>query len=279
MSDCVDSIGNCTGPSDDGRPAQCVGPWVEEKHTYVRRYVDATWGVRNKFLDRGQGSAFVDMFAGPGRARIRDTGKFVEGSTFIGLNAARAPFTEVIACELQSVNVDALAARTATHASRITIRHGDCNALASKIAALIPKLGYNIALLDPYAISALAFDTIRTLAQVARLDLVINFPTLDIKRNFQKNFNQTANHVDRFLGTKAWRSKVRGAHDAHELLDVFSDQLKSLGYVGQEVHAIEVKNNQNGLLYHLISASKHPLGHKIWKSVTKTTATGQRGLF
>ena len=42
---------------------------------------------------------------------------------------------------------------------------------------------------------------------------------------------------------------------------------------------IDVRNDGGGLLYHLFFASKSPLGNDIWKSVTKTNASGQREMW
>ena len=58
----------------DGLPVLEVGPWSAEKHDYLRRYITATRAARARYLPplgRG-GAAFIDLFAGPGRARIRE---------------------------------------------------------------------------------------------------------------------------------------------------------------------------------------------------------------
>jgi len=274
VSDCVDKNGNCTKPSDDGLPAQCVGAWVEEKHTYVRRYIEATRGVRKRYLGpRKGGAAFVDLFAGPGRGRIRETGRFVKGSPFLALDHTDAPFSKITLCDLAPVNVAALSDRTRADVSRVEIVEGDCNVVVDELVRLVPKYGLNIALIDPYALSQLAFDTIGKLAAVARMDLIIHFPTGDMKRNFHQN----AEHLDRFLGTPDWRSTVKVAKDCHKLIDVLRSQLVTVGYTGEDVRDVAVENAKQTVMYHLVFASKNPLGDKIWDSVTKTTAGGQTG--
>src|SRR5579884_2126049 len=67
--------GNCTkGPADDGGVVQCVGPWAKEKHDYIRRYIDATREVREKYLRPGwPGACYIDLYAGPGLARVGET--------------------------------------------------------------------------------------------------------------------------------------------------------------------------------------------------------------
>ena len=48
--------------ADDGLPMRCVGPWSQEKHYYLKRYIDIfTTGMRGKFVLN-----YVDLFCGPG---------------------------------------------------------------------------------------------------------------------------------------------------------------------------------------------------------------------
>jgi three-Cys-motif partner protein len=90
---------------DDGIAVQCVGPWARDKHDYLKRYIDATRGPRLKFLDSdggrpARGAAFIDLFGGPGRARIRDTGELIDASPLIALGHQDAPFTRAIISEI-----------------------------------------------------------------------------------------------------------------------------------------------------------------------------------
>ena len=64
------SNGNCPVCREDDLPLQCIGRWSTEKHHYLRNYIHATRAVRGRF-SRG-GTAFVDVFAGPGRAKVVD---------------------------------------------------------------------------------------------------------------------------------------------------------------------------------------------------------------
>ena len=237
--------------------------------------MDATRGVRKRYLGPTKGgAAFVDLFAGPGRARLREAGRFVKGSPFLALDHTDAPFSKVILCDVAAINVAALKERTKAESSRVDIVEGDCNAVVDELVRLVPRYGLNTALIDPYALSQLSFETIRKLAAVTRMDLIIHFPTGDIKRNFHQN----AGHLDRFLGTPDWRATVKVATDGHKLIDVLRSQLVTVGYTGENVRDIAVKNAKHTVMYHLVFASKNPLGDKIWDSVTKTTAGGQTGL-
>ena len=268
--------GNCTVPGDDGLPVQCVGRWASRKHDYLSRYVEATYAARAKYLPpqgRG-GAAYIDLFAGPGRARIRKTGEIVDGTPLIAASHARAPFTEILLCDLDEENISCLSQRLSGDA-RVERFHGDANTKIREIVPHIPAHGLNFALIDPFAPSVLHWATLKRLARFKRMDLLIHFPTGAIKRNFKHSgFDRT---LDRMLGTREWRKDVRTEHDVAGLVRHLRRQLVGEGYEDAAVRDVAVKNNKNTILYHLVYASKNPRGTAIWQSITKIEPSGQRG--
>jgi three-Cys-motif partner protein len=271
--------GNCTDPAPgDGLPVQCVGQWATDKHHILKQYIEATWAVRAKYLPpRGKGgAAYIDLFAGPGKLRIRNTGEVQDGSPLIALRHTEAPFSRLIYCDLDPDNVRSLAARTAADADRTTIVHGDCNTEIERIAALIPRLGLNIALIDPYGLKALKFSTLRRLAEFPRMDFIIHFPTGDIKRNLgqSRSYRDWLNDA---MGTSAWATRIASDTDIATMIAVFKEQLATLGYLSLQARSEPIKNDQNLPLYYLVYASKNERGDQIWQSITKNAPSGQRG--
>jgi three-Cys-motif partner protein len=278
MAECRDKHGNCTLAREDHLPVQCVGEWAKEKHDFIRRYIAATGGPRKTYASKGTGGlCYVDLFAGPGRAYIPKTKEFIDGTPLIAASAPLQSYTSLVLCDLVDENIEALRIRMAGRGSTHFVP-GDCNEMIEVVASYIPKHALSLAVVDPFGASALEFATLRRLAEFARMDLIVHFPTMGIKRNFAKaDYDKT---IDRFLGTTMWRSDVREADEVVKLIPHMKRQLIALGYEkDDEVREIEVRNDQRGVLYHLFFASKSPLGNKIWKSITKTTATGQRELF
>lgn len=259
-------------------PLQCVGTWTMDKHDYLARYIEATAGARGKFVtatptrSRIGGAAFVDLFAGPGRARTRG-GKIVDGSPLIAAQHSKAPFTRVVLCELDPDNLRALRARTSEFGDRIRILEGDCNERIDDALSLVPDQGLNIAFYDPFAPRAFKWETLRKLGQKTRMDLLIHFPTMGVKRNFG------AVDIDSMVGRDDWRESVTSAADTVHLFQYLRRSLSDIGYVDEGVRSLPVKNNKGGIVYHLIYATKNTLGNKIWKSITSIEAGGQRSLF
>lgn len=273
------SNSNCTEPGPDGRAVQCVGPWAKEKHDYLRRYVDATRGARGKYLTpapgrQAGGAAFIDLFAGPGRARVRTTGEVIDGSPLIAALHEGAAFTKLIFVDKDDENVRVLGERLKEVGRTADVLQGDCNTLIDEVVRRVPSHGLNIALLDPFGLRALSFDTIAKLAQVKRMDILLHFPTMDIKRNFTRE--EAA--ITRLLGTDSWKARVTKPQQVAELINVLREQLGTFGYSQDDVRSLPVENEGGGLLYHLVYATKAPLGNKIWQSIARIDAHGQRTL-
>ena len=275
--------GNCTNPDPADRlPVQCVGPWAPQKHHYLRQYVEATRAVRAKYLPgssrRGVipgGAAFIDLFAGPGRARIFSNGSIIDGSPLIALAHEPAPFSRVILCEVDEENVTALRARTVKYEPRVRIVPGDCNENIDEIISLVPFYGLNLALIDPFNLESLSFDTLTKLAQVRRMDLIVHFPTMDAKRNYAQG---AVEKLGKATGSTAITELIRSPKDTAKAISELRANLEQLGYTGYESRSPPIRNTMNGTLYHLVYFSKADRGDAIWNSIAKRTAGGQYSL-
>lgn len=267
-------------PSDDpadGLPAPRVGPWSAEKHDFLRRYIAATRAVRSRYLPPigPGGAAFIDLFAGPGRARVRGREEIIDGSPLIAAHHAEAPFTHILLCEKDPACADALRRRLGADL-RVHVFEGDCNEQIDRIAAAIPPYGLNLALIDPFGATPLRFETLAKLARFERMDMLLHFPTNDLVRNVRRH----PGRVSAFLGTDAWRTKVAGPRDVWKLRDILREQLLPFGYQKAEIfHEPLLRNKRNAPLYHLVLIAKHGLADKIWKSVTRTEGSGQKRLW
>jgi three-Cys-motif partner protein len=102
----------------DNLMADIVGPWAIEKHERLRKYIDAYRSARAKFLPpKGTGgAAYIDLFSGPGRSQIEDSGEFIDGSPIVAYKAAQISgtrFSDLHFNDLDQENVDVLRQRIA----------------------------------------------------------------------------------------------------------------------------------------------------------------------
>lgn len=95
-------------PEDDGLPARTSGQWVTEKLHYLKRYIYMfETSMRNKPWRRRN---YIDLFAGPGKCIISQTGEFHLGSPLLALTTEH-PFTDYYFVDADQKNIDILQER------------------------------------------------------------------------------------------------------------------------------------------------------------------------
>jgi len=291
---CKDSAGNCPILGEDRLPVQCVGPWVEDKYFFLERYLVASKGARKKFADNGN-AVFLDLFSGPGRCIIENENREIDGGGLRALKSVPVPFNEYHYFDISKANVEALGKRLNS-----TMCHLECGDSNGLVNMLVPKLlqkpyRYHFAFVDPFGPDGMKFNVLRELAKLNKMDMLIHFPIGAIKRNLNTWVKSSSTILDDFLGTDSWRQKIKDLHSEkifRTLVDIFTDQLKSIGYPDEGLKlasseadfyaglpTVPIRNTKNVKLYVLILASKHALAQKIWNSVIKTNPKGQRELF
>ena len=279
-------------PVPDGLLTRSSGPWAKEKLDYVRRYIDIfETSMKGKWPERN----FIDLFAGPGKDLIKGTQEIILGSPLISITT-RFPFTGYYFVDLDSENLNALQQRcsSSTINDRVDYINGDANQVVSKVVTNIRNTSprsLNLAFLDPEGLE-LSWDTVAQLGSL-RCDLIIHYSQQGLSRFMGIAYKSAeATIVDHFFGTPDWRkiyadwrlkSRKTGIH--RELIDLYKDRLRALGYTDvkqlDEVDDEPLMRNlkRRAPLYRLIFASKHPLGEKFWKKVTERDLYGQKHLF
>lgn len=286
---------------DDGLPNRSSGQWVAEKLHYLKRYIymfetsmrDKSWRRRN----------YLDLFAGPGKCHVNETGEVYLGSPLLALTTEH-PFTDYFFVDSDSENINTLQKRCSVSplASKIHYFVGDSNVKVQEIVDYIAGVdrpfirgqwpSLNLAFLDPEGLE-LEWRTVAALAQIDRMDLIIHYSQNGITRNLEQCYNsQDETVIDRFFGDRKWRkiyqdwqSKKHQVGIHRQLIDYYKAKLQALGYVevlrDDETGAEPLITNskKRAPLYRLLFASKHPLGHNFWKSVTRKDVYGQKRLF
>jgi three-Cys-motif partner protein len=277
---------------DDGLPMRPAGPWAAEKLDYLRRYIGVfESSMRGKWQLRN----YIDLLAGPGKNQVETTGDIFLGSPLLALTTA-VPFTGYYLVEYDAKNAAALRTRVLAlpHQESIAVLEGDCNQLVKRIIDAIrpdDSRSLNLAFLDPEGME-LEWGTVARLASLRRCDLIINYPQGGLNRVLkQASSNTSQTSVDEFFGDRGWRrafeeSQEHGDPTPHlRLIDYYCARLKSLGYgyvrrddeVGDEPLMRNAK--RRAPLYRLLFASKHPLGHNFWHSITRRDVHRQQLLF
>lgn len=263
--------------SEDGLPVAEAGEWATEKHRLLADYVVATRFVRGKVKRRRAEPAYVDLFSGPGRAFITQTGQIADGSPLVAWKAAAErenPFTSVLVSDSHRNYAEAAARRLEGLKAPVTSRRGTALEAASWVASQLDPDSYHLVFVDPYNLGGLPWEVFKLLVGHDHLDFIVHFSESDLTRNLDTYSAQEQSSLDSFA--PGWRAKAGAMRDPVQTRGLFFAHWVSLfeaeGYKLAE--AIRFANSKNVTLYRLVLLSRAPLAKKIWKSVAKNLQGG-----
>ncbi|MEZ5444918.1 MAG: three-Cys-motif partner protein TcmP [Gammaproteobacteria bacterium] len=267
---------------DDGLIAEEVGEWAKEKHDYLCRYVDISRGVRGKWTKPGAaGATYIDLFCGPGRCRVRESGEWIDGGAIAAWKKSvdgGAPFTNVYIADIDKARRTAAATRLHGCGAPVVEIEGAAEEAARRVVAGLNPKGLHFAFLDPYSLEALSFGIIEALSGLDRIDMLIHINQMDLQRNLVSHAVAEESAFDVFA--PGWRTVVSIAqgHRAirEQVLRYWRDKVGRLGvWPSPEMKLIRGGNSQP--LYWLLLAAKHKLPQEFWRAASR--ADRQRGLW
>jgi len=279
--------GICTlRPASDGLSLRCVGEWSKVKYYYLKNYIDAfTTAMRKRWHGK---LYYIDLFAGPGRSKVRETEEEIDASPLLALRS-KFPFANYFFVDLDREVLEALSKRCESHSlyEHIHFIEGDCNKKIDEIINKIPVRSLSLAFIDPTGLDFF-FPSMEKLAE-RKIDVVITFPKgMAIDRNIKKFLTQELSLLDKWMGDKGWRDlyrkKLKGQIDEiveQGIIGLYRENLEKLGYYKVNLgNEILVSSSAKKLpLYYLLFASKDEFGYKLWQKVGKIEYNGQRRLF
>ena len=262
---------------DDGLFSSEVGSWVEDKHRLVALYDSLfSTGMKNKWDSR----VYIDLYAGPGLLKVRDTAKFIWGSPIIALGA-KDPFDKYIFCENDAEALAALRQRVARHfpTADVEFVEGSCDKQVDRISQFIPKASkthhvLSFCFVDPFDLS-LQFSTIRKIAEHFVDFLFLLALHMDANRNLSVYLDRKNRKIDDFLGIPDWRERWELLPEPKSfprfLAEMYAEQMQTLGYLPVGFDKMkQVRSDVKNLpLYHLALFSRHTLAFEYWEDVLK----------
>lgn len=226
------------------------------------------------------GLHYVDLFAGPGIERIRETGALEWGSPLIAAQTTN-PFSQLHLCELNKSKFGALETRVRrfVQPNPPQLIQGDANSNVEAVADSLPDGSLTLAFLDPTGLH-LDFKTLVTLTSGRRkVDLLIFFPDhLDALRNWKAVYHARPNsNLSRVLGSNEWESRIETTPKsqwAQMFREVYITQIRGLGYNYFDYERIALPNGRH--LYILLYCCENRLGAEFWRKVTSKKPGGQQ---
>jgi hypothetical protein len=191
---------------DDGLLVERVGSWAKNKLEIESNYIQISGPTRRKY--RENQPAFIDVFCGPGRSLVRETGEYIDGpsrpsSRANTLLSALRPSKSPIASRSYLP--------PQRHACRSWKRRcarppGPAVDAITKIVSSLNQYGLHFALLDPHNLGALSFSIIEQLAKLKHIDILVHVSVSDLQRNADLYSSEVQWQFDEFA--PKWRKHV-----------------------------------------------------------------------
>jgi three-Cys-motif partner protein len=266
---------------DDGLPVEEVGVWAKDKLSSLCRYIDISRAVRRKWIGPGKGGAtYIDLFCSTGRAKIRSTGEFIDGSCVSAWKESQkaTPFSQIYIADLdpdrRAIAVERL---RRLHAPVIEIE-GNALQAAVTIRKHLSSQGLHFCFIDPYSLGAFDFGILRTFSGLRFIDMLVHISKMDLQRNTKMNVRAQQSDFDRFA--PGWKSSIditqRHSTVRRSVFEYWRSEVEQLGIsTAAEMELITGEQGQH--LYWLTLIAKSELAHAFWKAAVNKT--GQGNLF
>ncbi|OGA18432.1 MAG: hypothetical protein A3I63_03030 [Betaproteobacteria bacterium RIFCSPLOWO2_02_FULL_66_14] len=261
---------------EDGLPVAEIGIWSLEKHERLRKYVDAAHGARRRFIS----CAYVDLYCGPGRARIEETGEMADGSPLVAFRSAAKhgdQFTDFYVADREPAFVEAAKTRLEKLGARVHAYTGEARNVTKEIIFSLDPKGLHFAFLDPYGLASLPFAIIEELAARKHIDLLIHVSSMDLKRNLHNYMKPKSRVLDEFAPN--WRQAVDTRLPKESvrqgIFEHWRELLISRLDIAPNARVEEVLNSKNTDLYWLVFVSRAPLAHKLWEAIANVSPQGR----
>jgi three-Cys-motif partner protein len=255
------------GPDDKG-----VGEWVyAEKHRLLSEYL---WASRNAWASWGR-RIYIDPFCGPGRIRaVGEDFTRPGGAVRAWLTLYKdAPLTDMFIGDKDADRLKACATRLKAIGAPVTPFTGLAADTVAEMTAVVPPRGtLCFAYVDPYNLEFLSFSILQTLSKLAKVDLAVNFCTMDLQRNVELEFDPTK--PSRFdAAAPGWRDDpgIKAASKRNVKLEFFRywcGLVKGLGFEYSREMPI-VRNGQGQPIYRMVFSARHDLPMRIWGNVAR----------
>lgn len=267
----------------DGHPRQLVGSWVRDKHARLERYVHISSHARAKWIKPNKpGPTYIDLFAGPGRCRIRESADILPGSALVAWNKAqqsKSAFTRVLVGDVHPAICAAVDARLKAVGAPVSTLRGPAVRSVDLVLSQVDPRALHLALLDPFDLVSLPFDVVRKLASLQHIDILIHFSTQDLIRNLRLYIERQPSALDVFA--PGWREHVDVERPDHyvraKIFHYWRDLLRTIGMNTTEA-AVLVSGPTGQPLYWLAFAARHPLALRFWEQIRDLKPDPQRGI-
>ena len=269
-----------------------IGRWSEIKLEIVRKYAAAYSTILAR--QKGLTHYYIDGFAGPGVQRSRSTGAPIAGSPLSVLEV-QPPFKRYFLIDIKGQHIAQLR-KAVGQREDVELDQGDCNEILLK--KVFPQVTYRqfrraLCLLDPDGLH-LTWPVIAMAGQLKTIDLLLNFPIMDMNRNALWTRPDLADPADTermtaWWGDTSWRDVVyRPSAQGHlfgavetakapneAVVRAFQRRLVEVAGFENVPDPIPMRNSANSVIYYLFFASQYAVASRIAADIFQRYARDQ----
>lgn len=258
-----------------------IGEWSRIKLDIVEKYSRAYSDVMSNQQFRCH---YVDAFSGAGVHINRDTQEMVSGSPLRVLEVADC-FCGHYLIDLDSEKADFIRNLCGQlyQTKQVQVYEGDCNDVITDILSDKHYRNYDrvLCLLDPYGLH-LNWDVINIMGGKEIVDLILNFPVMDMNRNaiwhdHERVLEANKQRMTRFWGDESWLDVAYGPSPQSNMFDdspqekqtnetianAFRDRLRTVAGFQYVPPPIPLNNSRNATVYYLFFASANRTANRI----------------
>jgi len=260
-----------------------IGVWSEIKLSIIREYAKSYSQILAKQPNLHH--RYIDGFAGAGMHVAKRTQQQIAGSP-LNVISVEPKFREYHLVEVDRPKADHLRGLFRDH-REVSVHDGDCNDVV--LNKLLPEVTYKsyrraLCLLDPYGLH-LDWAVIHKAGQLKTIDLLLNFPMMDMNMNALWNDPTSvkpdqAARMTRYWGDASWKTAAYPDEetlfgprpkkaDNEAVAEAFAKRLKDVAGFKFVADPLPMRNSTKATVYFLFFASQNQTAHKIISHIFK----------
>lgn len=242
--------------------------WAD-KHHLLAKYL---WATRNAWA-AWRHRIFIDPFCSTGRIQaVGEDFTRPGGAVRAWLSLEKhAPFTGMFVGDKDPERATACESRLRAIGAPAKAFPGLANDTVPQMVRAVPPGALCMAYVDPYNLELLSFSVLKQLATLPKVDLAVNFSTMDLQRNAEFEFDPRR---ARFDGTApGWRKDrdVCAASKKNVPLAFFNywcNLVKGLGFEHSQEMPL-VRDTDGHPIYRMVFFARDALPKRIWGDVAR----------
>lgn len=262
-----------------------IGHWTEVKLQIIKKYAKAYSMILAKYkFDY----IYIDGFAGAGEHISKETGLIIQGSPCVVLDI-EPRFKEYHFIDTNNAKISALKDIVGNR-QNVFIHEANCNEILPK--QILPTVRWGdkrrgFCLLDPYGLH-LSWDVIQQAGEMRTIDVLINYPAMDINRNvlwkdLDKILPKNVSRMDAFWGDTSWKEvaydknwnllslPLKIPNAVRIIREKFAERLIKVAKFKYIASPLPMRNSKGNIVYYLFFASNNETAVKIMNNIFKNT--------